>query len=134
MGARDWRDMIDAHLHDMNPDFVGVSPLRCELPDEEGNYPVDYDLKLAQEITAKNLLDVRRCDIVLAYLPHLSIGTQQEIGWAVGLGKPIILLTDQDKVLDNPVIMATVPFRFDIRKEGYHHAMTTIKGLFGVYT
>jgi nucleoside 2-deoxyribosyltransferase len=135
-GAVDWRNMIDAHLHDMNPNFVGVSPLRCEPPQDDGRYlePGAYSPALAQEITAKNLLDVKRCDLVMAYLPHLSIGTLQEIGWSVGLGKPVIVLTSRDDVLGNPILMATVPFLFDCRKGGWKKAMGTIDGLFGVYT
>ena len=85
--ATNWRDSMTECLKLRNENFVGVSPLRCEPPGEDGKYPVDYSGRLAQEITAKNLLDVQRCDAVLAYLPNASsIGTLQEIGWAVGLG------------------------------------------------
>ena len=50
-GAVDWRNMLDAHLHDMNPNFIGVSPLRCEAPDDDGNYPTEYSWELAHAIT-----------------------------------------------------------------------------------
>jgi nucleoside 2-deoxyribosyltransferase len=89
---------------------------------------------MAHAITAKNLLDVKRCDIVLAYMPRVSIGTLQEIGWAVGMGKPVVLLTNLDEMLNHPILMATVPFRFDTRTGGFKAAMDTINGLYGVYT
>ena len=80
------------------------------------------------------MLDVERCDLVLAYLPHLSVGTLQEIGWAVGMKKPVVMMTGRDDLLNHPILMATVPFRFDTRKEGWRGAMKTIDGLYGVYS
>lgn len=135
-GACVWRDQIREVLAQINPAMIGVSPLRCERPQDDGNYPVDYSYAFAHEITAKNLLDVRRCDVVLAYLPDASsIGTLQEIGWAVGLEKPVIVVSADDAVLTHPVLMATVPFLFDCRggKGGWKKALSTIKGLFEVY-
>ena len=134
MGAIDWRNMLDAHLSDMCPDFVAVSPLRCEPPGDDGMYPTEDDWPTAMAITAKNLLDVRRCDVVFAYLPRLSIGTLQEIGWAVGMGKPVIVLSSLKEVLEHPVLRATVPFLFNINVKGYQHATEPIRGLFEVYT
>ncbi len=132
-GAIEWRDVISEYLAKVSERLVGVSPLRCELPGDDGLYPVAPSYKMAQEITAKNMLDVRRSDLVLAYLPKVSIGTLQEIGWAVGLGKTVIVVSDIDAVLQHPVLLATVPFLFDSRESGWSHAMQTIKGLFEVY-
>ncbi len=131
--AVEWRDVLCSHLSTISERLIGVSPLRCEAAGDDGIYAAEYPYKLANEITAKNLLDVRRCDLLLAYLPRVSIGTLQEIGWAVGLGKTIIVVSDVDEVLQHPILMATVPFLFDTRGEGWKDAMRTIKGLFEVY-
>lgn len=136
--AVDWRNMIEAHLHDMSPNLVAVSPLRCEPPDDDGMYPGvgGYDDVLSRHITAKNLLDVKQCDLVLAYLPakNALIGTLQEIGWATAWGKPIIVLSNREDILTHPILKAAVPFLYDARKKGWKKAMETIKGLFEVYT
>lgn len=130
-----WRTDLGYILTAHNDNFVGVSPLRCELPGPDGTYPDDYSWKLAQSITAKNLLDVKRCDAVLAYLPDTeSIGTMQEIGWAVGLGKTVIVMSSDQKILTHPILMATVPFLFDLQAGGLEAAIDTIDGLFGVYS
>ncbi len=133
--ACNWRESFTECLRLRNSNFVGVSPLRCEAPGPDGKYPYDYSWDMATQITAKNLLDVRRCDAVLAYLPNAdSIGTLQEIGWAVGLGKTIIMLTHTPSVATHPILRATVPFIFSTNKAGISKAIQTIDGLFGVYT
>lgn len=135
-GAVQWRELLSNALEGANENFVGVSPLRCEPPDANGMYPVDYDWELAHSITAKNKLDVARCDAILAYLPGdvPSVGTLLEIGWASGSNKPVILVSNSDSLLNHPLIMADVPFRFDSRKRGWKDAIQAIDGLFGVYT
>jgi len=130
-----WRDSFTTCLQSYNSNFIGVSPLRCEPPGDDGSYPDDYSWELATQITAKNLLDVKRCDAMLAYLPDASsVGTLQEIGWAVGLGKTIILLTHDTKVATHPILRATVPFIYSTDGEGIRKALETFDGLFGVYT
>ena len=134
--AVQWRELIGNALEGACENFVSISPLRCESPNEDGMYPVEYEWAFAHEVTEKNKLDVQRCDAVLAYLPDgnpLSIGTILEIGWARGMGKPVILVTNSDMVLNHPIIMADVPFRFDTRDKGWKKAVNTLKGLFEVY-
>lgn len=134
--ALGWREKLTGDLSRACEHFVGISPLRCELPGADGMYPVEYAWDFAHSLTAKNKLDVARCDAVLAFLPSgtLSIGTVLEMGWAKGLGKTVVLVSDCDRVLNHPIIMADVPFRFDSRKDGWEQAIETIKGLFEVYT
>ena len=134
--ANGWREVVTENLLRRSSNFIGVSPLRCEPPQDNGSYPRydEYSSDLAAAIAAKNLLDVRRCDLLFAYLPKESIGTLQEIGWAVGMGKPVIVLSGLEEILSNPIIAATVPFRFRSGKGGLFTALDTIEGLFGVYT
>lgn len=134
--ANNWRNWMEENLakHDMQ----GVSPLRCEpiIGEVYGHEYDDNRFGHPQVIAAKNKEDVRRCDLTFAYLPGehpASVGTLQEIGWAAGLGKPIILVTDNDYVLNNAVIKATVPWRFTATEGGFNKAMDVITGIFGVY-
>ena len=136
--ANDWREALELALPQ---GIVGVSPLRCE-PIIGERYEPTYDDNLfgnPQVIGAKNKEDVRRCDITVAYQPYsgvdslISVGTQQEIGWAVGMGKPVILITDNAYVLQNAVIEATVPWRFTEKEGGFQKAVEVIGGLFNVY-
>jgi nucleoside 2-deoxyribosyltransferase len=141
--ANDWRTYMQAKLEEIG--MVGVSPLRCE-PIVGDRYAPEYDdnkFGHPQVIAAKNKEDVRRCDLTFAYLPEehpASVGTLQEIGWAAGMGKPIILVTDNDYVRENAVIKATVPWRFrgktgpSFSEDGFSHALEVIHGIFEVYT
>lgn len=134
--ANDWRHDMENRLKEA--DMVGVSPLRCE-PIIGDRYVATYDdnqFGTPQVIGAKNKMDVRRCDITLAYLSKdnpASVGTLQEIGWAAGMDKPIILVTDNDYVRNNAVIQATVPWRFPENPDGFQKAIEVIEGLYKVY-
>ena len=134
--ANDWRAKFSDELWKRHDSIVGVSPLRCE-PLIEGNiYEPEYEdnrFGTPDVIAAKNNLDVKRCDLTLAYMPRMSIGTLQEIGWAVGMRKPVILITDLLEVRNNAVIKATVPWRFTEKDQGFTHALDVITGIFGVY-
>lgn len=136
--ANDWRTWASINLSRSGCSIVGVSPLRCE-PIVGDRYAPEYDdnqFGTPQVIAAKNQEDVRRCDVTLAYLPATqpaSVGTLQEIGWAAGLGKPIILVTDNEYVRNNAVIKATVPWRFPETDDGFTKAVEVIEGVFRVY-
>ena len=133
--ANHWRDQICFALP---PGIIGVSPLRCE-PIKGERYAPEYNdnqFGTPQVIGAKNREDVRRCDVTFADLPGenpASVGTLQEIGWAAGMGKPLILVTDNAYVLQNAVIKATVPWRFTEEEGGFQKAIEVIGGIFSVY-
>jgi nucleoside 2-deoxyribosyltransferase len=137
--ANDWRTWMSINLSAAGTDIVGVSPLRCEpiIGEVYGPEYADNMFGTPQVIAAKNKEDVRRCDITFAYLPAehpASVGTLQEIGWAAGMGKPIILVTDNDYVRENAVIKATVPWRFSEEEGGFQKAVDVVNGIFRVYT
>ena len=144
--ANDWRATFGDALytasvkaHPVGHRLIGVSPLRCEPIIGEVYAPEYNDNQFGhpQVIAAKNQEDVRRCDVTFAFLPSgnpPSVGTLQEIGWAAGMGKPIILVTDNDYVRENAVIKATVPWRFrESGEDGFGKAVEVIAGIFGVY-
>ena len=133
--ANDWRAFVCGKFP---PGVVGVSPLRCE-PLIGRRYKLAYDdprFGTPKAIAAKNLFDLQRADMVLAYLPKAivekkpSIGTVLEIGGIIWeSAKPIILVTDVESIRDHPIIQAKVPWIFD----DFDAALETIEGLAMVY-
>ena len=114
-----------------------VSPLRCE-PIVGERYSVSYaDPKFGSPgaIAAKNLFDVRRCDMVLAYLPRElterkpSYGTIIEMGWAHMLGKPVVLVTDDPALREHPVVQACAGWVLDNLDDG----LDVVTGILEVY-
>ena len=133
--ANTWREEFARSLAPFN--IVGVSPIRYEPVKPEERYLDEgqYDLELARQIITKNRIDVKRCDLTLAFMPTLSKGTLQEIGWAYGMEKPIIVVSDLGDVLMNPVIMGSCPWRFRYDEgAGLDKALEVIIGLFHVYS
>ena len=134
--ATEWRD----HVCTFFPHgIVGISPLRCEplkkglTYTDEGATPKMWSDPRA--IATKNWLDTESCDLVLAYLPkelndrRPSYGTVIEIGWAIGLRKPLIVVSDDKQLMDHPLIKHNASWRLDSLDD----AVEVINGLFGEY-
>ena len=134
--ATEWRSEVQELLP---YGIIGISPLRCEpvkegmtYTDEGATDPMWSD---ARAINAKNWLDTESCDLVLAYLPKVmndrrpSIGTIIEIGWAIGLRKPLIVVSDDDQYMEHPLIKHNASWRLDNLSD----AVEVITGLFGDY-
>lgn len=108
--AKYWRGQVAkalAHKHDI----IGVSPLRCEPVGISGVYDVSYQndpqFGTLRAIGSKNFADVQMCDMTLAYLPKgapVSAGTLIEIGWSYALRKPVVLVSDDDYLINHPVV------------------------------
>ena len=134
--ATTWRNDVDLMLPD---NIVGISPLRCEplrpgmVYTDDG--ATDKMWSDPRAINAKNWLDTESSDLVLAYLPKQmndrrpSIGTIIEIGWTLGLKKPLIVVSDDNQMLDHPLIECNAAWRL---KE-LDDAVEVILGLFGDY-
>lgn len=133
--AHDWRLTFAATL----PEGIdAISPLRCE-PIIGQRYGMgnnsDPKFGTARAIGAKNIYDVRTCDLTLAYLPvpvdgrHQSFGTIVEIAWAHAFGKPVILVTDDPEVRDHPCINACAGWLLETLDE----AVELITGLLDGY-
>lgn len=134
--ANDWR--LDFAQQLANHDIRGVSPLRCE-PLIGTRYTMQYaDPKFgtARVIGAKNMFDVRQCDMTLAYIPKPlpgrihSLGTVSELAWAKWEGKPTILVSDDPYILEHPVLGANAGWLLD----NLDDAMEVIVGVLGGYT
>ena len=92
--AVDWRDHVERQL--MEYPVVCFSPLRGnsslskETVIEPDTIPQNTT---SQELYERDIADIKRADIVLAYLPHLdSFGTAFELGQAKALDKFSILV------------------------------------------
>lgn len=134
--AKSWRRDIKAVLAQHN--IMGISPLRCE-PSYNGRYNSlgfenaqadDQCFGTAQAIGAKNEFDVRTCDIILAFLPSLSIGTIIEIAWGKVLNKPVIVVTQEPKLKLHPVIQHCSSWSLDTLDD----AVDVITGILGDYS
>ena len=131
-----WREEVDLMLPD---NIIGISPLRCEPVQPGMRYDdpgaVDKLWSDPRSINAKNWLDTMSSDLVLAYLPKVyndrrpSIGTLIEIGWTIGLNKPLIVVSDDNQLLDHPLIKCNAAWRLNELED----AVEVIVGLFGDY-
>lgn len=108
--ANDWRYPIIAELRQHS--IIGISPLRCE-PARGDRYTIanaDPQFGTARAIGSKNMMDVRLCTLTLAYLPAAlntpwpSVGTISELAWAKAMNKPTILVSDDPRIIEHPVI------------------------------
>jgi nucleoside 2-deoxyribosyltransferase len=141
--ANDWRQDVAERLAQHG--IVGISPLRCEPihgQTYQPGYPDDR-FGTARAIMHKNLLDVQKCDMTLAYLPrpreplpgefdlpHHSWGTMAELSWAKALGKPAVLVTDDPKIRAHPVLNASAGWVLD----NFTDACDVLIGILGGYT
>ncbi len=140
MEAKDWRAYVSRLFL---PGIVGVSPLRCEPPND-GKYdaPEEWakqkqDLRFGtgSAIVAKNKLDVNACHVTLAYLPREinerrpSYGTIMEVGWSGISGKPTILVTDDPYLEQHPVVTHDIGWVLP----NLDMAAEVVNGVFGIY-
>lgn len=134
--GNEWRDWVQDRLPH---NIIGISPLRCEPLVDGKRYTeqgaVDKMWSDARAISAKNWLDTESSDLVLAYLPkemndrRPSIGTIIEIGWAIGLRKPLIVVSDDEQYMEHPLIQRNASWRLDNLED----AVEVITGLFSDY-
>lgn len=129
--ANDWRNDVIERIAKHN--IIGISPLRCE-PLIKGRYKkTGYDdpcFGTPDAIGSKNELDVRSCDMTLAYLPTLSPGTLAEIGLAKGAQKPIIVVTKLPLIRKHPLFINWINWMLDDLDD----AVAVITGVLGDYS
>lgn len=133
--ANDWRSDVSNRLAQFG--ITGISPLRCE-PLIGERYSMGYEdpkFGTARAIASKNLFDVQSCDMTLAYLPLAtnpnwpSLGTISELAWAKALGKPTILVTDDERLFKHPVIDANASWTL----RDLEDAIEVLVGVLGDY-
>lgn len=133
--ANDWRRNVAGVLTQHS--IVGVSPLRCE-PIIGETYTAQYEdprFGTARAIMNKNMLDVQKCDMVLAYLPKPRPGRKQswgtiiEVAWAKAMGKASIVVTDDPEVVAHPVLNACAGWVLPTLEDG----LDVVIGVLGAY-
>ena len=68
------------------------------------------DQEARKRIIMKNYMDTKSCDLVLAYLPkeinarRPSYGTTFEIAWGYSMQKPVVVVSDDVRVHDHPLM------------------------------
>jgi nucleoside 2-deoxyribosyltransferase len=133
--ANDWRTPVIAELANFR--IRGISPLRCEPPrgDRYTIANADPQFGTARAIGSKNMMDVRMCDLTLAYLPKAmsapwpSLGTISELAWAKAFNKPTILVSDDARICEHPVIDSNSGWILDTLDQ----AIEVIVGIFKDY-
>jgi nucleoside 2-deoxyribosyltransferase len=64
--------------------------------------PYDDDTKVSpSEIRSKDVDAIRSCDTAVLELRETSLGVAQELGAARALNKPVVLITESDRVLSH---------------------------------
>ena len=128
--SRDWREWAACELRESG--ITCLDPLRAKpwLKDDTlilDAYPAQA-LGSGPAILTRDFFDVRRCDLVLAYLSgaaQVSIGTVMEIASAYTLGKPIVLVLEKGDLHDHAMLIATTPFITD----DLDKALALVKGI-----
>jgi nucleoside 2-deoxyribosyltransferase len=124
--ATSWRDDAQRKLA---PGIVGVSPMRVKewLEGEEKighHYPEKAISGAPMPVACRDFFDVSHCDLILAYVPTWSTsrrpacGTLLEIGAAIAWGKPVILVSDDERIRKSPLIIGKVGWQLDTLDQG----------------
>lgn len=150
--ANDWRRYVDDELIKKTDGRLrGISPLRCEPLVGERYTAVYADPKFgtARAIGSKNFADVQRCDMTLAYFPKMvdtnihtgegispvlrmpSLGTIIEIGWAFALRKPTIVVTNDKRIYDHPVVNTCAGWLLEDLDDGVEVLVGILDGYYG---
>ena len=133
--AKGWRESFNELLM---PGIRGISPLRAEpelkAGKKYGNIYSPTELwGTPHAIATKNWYDTSACDLVLAYLPEgrpiPSVGTLIEIGWGIGLRKPVVIVSTDADIIHHPIIVAATGWIVP----NLETAAEVINGLFGDY-
>ena len=94
-----WRQKCYTGFNDF---IVGVNPYRAEREAD--------DPEARKRIVMKNYMDTKSCDLVFAYLPkeinarRHSYGTTFEIAWGFSMQKPVVIVSDDVRVHDHPLM------------------------------
>ena len=97
-----WREECSAAFLE---NIVAINPYRAEF---ESSYA-----ETKKRIMMKNYMDTQACDLILAYLPkeindrRPSYGTVFEIAWGYSLQKPVVIVSDDDKVHNHPLLFTS---------------------------
>ena len=85
--SQDYREEIIAAIQDALPDAVIYNPLHGH------ENSVEYDDAKGKATFFNSLDEIKKCDLMIAYLPSASLGTAVEIWECYKLGIPVWTIT-----------------------------------------
>lgn len=135
-----WRDYVTGRLAD---NLVGISPMREKGAEvaPDGKIPGNPDqfkdtlMSNGRAIYTRDRYDCTHASGLLVYLPRSfnerrpSYGTAIEIGWASGANIPIVLVSDDDYLVNHPIVSGCVGWIVDDLDKG----VEAINKIFGAY-
>lgn len=106
-----WRTEAEKMLAEVG--IQTLSPMRDKDPASLDR--LGFRSNMASKLFVKrDKVDVEFCDAMLIYFPEgicperQSIGTWTELGWADAAGKPIILVSDDPRIIAHPFVKELV--------------------------
>ena len=121
--CNDWRKYAKQEL--TKHGLVGISPMRAKEFLDTGNLLLEnYDHVIASQegVVARDRMDVKSCDVMLANLlglEKITIGTMVEYGWADAYRKPIITIIEKTgNVHEHYFVRELTAFRVETLEEG----------------
>lgn len=132
-GAKGWRAKVEGILHASG--IKAISPVRDAPQLAAGEtYAIAYADEVIggtpQAIRGKCKYDVGACHVVLAYMPRApwpSVGTIIEITRAHLLGKTVILVTDEPKLAQHPILIGCADAVFDDLQLGVAYVQSLLR-------
>lgn len=111
-GALAWREYAQRLL---SPEIRVLDPMRGKkniLPDTDEKLGFDYTATPSELVTPagivnRDLMDIKRCDLVLANFldaSEISIGSCVEVGIAIAYNKPLVLTMEAKNIHRHPFI------------------------------
>ncbi len=85
--AQDYREKIIAAIESAFPDAVIYNPF------DGHEKSIDYDDEKGKATFFAAIEEIKKCDLMVAYLPHASLGTAIEIWECYKLGIPVWTIT-----------------------------------------
>ncbi|UCE66323.1 MAG: hypothetical protein JSU85_16020 [Candidatus Zixiibacteriota bacterium] len=85
--AQDYRERIISAIEWAFPDAVIYNPF------DGHEKSIEYNDRKGKETFFKALEEIKKCDLMVAYLPHASLGTAIEIWECYKLGIPVWTIT-----------------------------------------
>jgi nucleoside 2-deoxyribosyltransferase len=86
--SQDYREMIISAIESAFPDAVIYNPF------DGHEKSIEYDDRKGKETFFSAIEEIKSCDLMVAYLPHASLGTAIEIWECYKLGIPVWTITD----------------------------------------
>ena len=124
--ATSWRVWVKTHLV---PGIKSVSPMRGKefLRGKkmiEAGYPEEPILGADMPVASRDFFDIAKADLLFAYLPEAVskerpfCGTLLEIGAAIQARTPVVLVSDDPRIRNCPLIKGKVGWQLDTLEMG----------------